>query len=215
MDTGKIHEFGRMATRGTAGDEELYLCCTLEEALRIGCRFAPALDSEARFSNITWEWMGKDMGWEPPLLDEEFDLYSSNPTQRHFLREEGDVGLNGKAGELAWSFFGGTKDEPFDQLLKDEKYFVRGSDGEFNAAPGELKQAFFAGREHLDKPAGSWGSNAWPLLRDGEPIVPCDEDAVRGAAPRSGDDAEFDEELPADENGLDFENIPDEDIEHS
>ncbi|MCP4108057.1 MAG: hypothetical protein GY749_21345, partial [Desulfobacteraceae bacterium] len=45
-------------------DAELYKCCTLEEALRIGCRLAPALDPDSRLCNITWDYMTRDLGWE-------------------------------------------------------------------------------------------------------------------------------------------------------
>ncbi|RLC22082.1 MAG: hypothetical protein DRI57_00710 [Deltaproteobacteria bacterium] len=208
-EVGNRHDFreGR-AMRG--GREELYKCCTLEEALRIGCRFAPALDPEARLSNITWGWM-KSEGWEAPLLDEEFNLYSSNPEQRHFLREAGDVGFSVKPGEFAWTFFGEAKEEIPANLLKTD--FVKGSEDEFNAAPGELKHSFFAGREGYAVPA-SWGSDAWPLLGN---VVPCEEDGsyeipaeseVTPPELESRSSEMIEEDIPADEILGGVEDIP-------
>ncbi|QTA93644.1 putative Ig domain-containing protein [Desulfonema magnum] len=163
------------------GDDELYRCCTLEESLRLGCRFAPALDPESRLCNITWQWLEEEFGWDAPLLGEEQDLYSSVP-EKHFLREANDEGLNGIAGDMGYAFFGGTEDAPYAQILSDEANFVQGSDGEFNAAPGELKYSFFGGRENLDVPA-TWGSDAWPMLGN---VVPCEEDGYADI-PESGD----------------------------
>ncbi|MDM8548747.1 putative Ig domain-containing protein [Desulfobacterales bacterium HSG2] len=165
-------------------DMVLYKCCTLEEALRIGCRFAPALDPEAWLCNVTWEWM-KSEGWEDPYLDEEFSLYSSNPDQHHFLRESGDVGLNGMPGDLAWGFFGETREEGIPAYLLSDN-FVQGAEGEFNAAPGDLKQSFFVDRESYDVPA-TWGSTAWPELQDPGNVIPCGEDnaVIRDGVARS------------------------------
>jgi len=150
--------------RSVRGDDELYRCCTLEEAIRVGCRLAPALDPEARLSNVTWKWMEEELGWPPPLLDEEFDLYKSNPDQRHFLRDEGDPGLGGVPGELAWAFFGGPEGEnAYNQFFHDEGRLVQGSDEGFNAQAGDIKHHFYSGREDGDRPA-TWNSDAWPLL---------------------------------------------------
>jgi|GEM_PF-444127 len=150
--------------RSVRGDDELYRCCTLEEAIRVGCRLAPALDPEARLSNVTWKWLEEELGWPPPLLDEEFDLYKSNPDQRHFLRDEGDPGLGGVPGELAWAFFGGPEGEnAYNQFFHDEGRLVQGSDEGFNAQAGDIKHHFYSGREDGDRPA-TWNSDAWPLL---------------------------------------------------
>ncbi len=162
---------GTRAVNPPCEDDELYRCCTLEESLRLGCRFAPALDPEARLCNATWQWLEQEYGWDAPLLGEEQNLYSSVP-EKHFMRDQNDEGLNGMAGDMAWAFFGGNEDAPYAQVLRDEAHFVQGSDGEFNALPGELKYSFFGGRENLDVPA-TWGSDAWPMLGN---VIPCEED---------------------------------------
>ncbi len=175
LDVGQRHDVKPLppGALGRGGDD-LYRCCTLEEALRLGCRFAPGIEPDSRLSNVTWKWMEGE-GWEAPLLDEESDLYSSNPDQRHFLREEGDVGFSVKPGEFSWLFFGEMKEEGLPAyLLRDN--FVQGAEDKFcNAAPGEFKYSFFAGREEYEAPA-SWGSDAWPLLGN---VIPCEEDAPR------------------------------------
>ncbi len=176
--TGRRHEFAALRGKGDPCDFPLYPCCTLEETLRIGCRFAPGLDPDSRLCNVTWKWMQDELGWMPPYLDEEFDLYSPTVTEPHFLREGGDKGFNMGGQEFAWSFFSGRSKDLDKRLLIDEKNFVQGSEGEFNVKGGELKYAYYSGRENLNVPA-AWGSTAWPLLGT---VIPC-QDGVAGAEP--------------------------------
>ncbi|OQX06701.1 MAG: hypothetical protein BWK80_50410 [Desulfobacteraceae bacterium IS3] len=158
---GPWYQYGSRGLYGNpCGTAPLYPCCTLEEVLRIGCRFAPAIDPEARVCNVTWEWM-ESIGWNVPYgwhgdyIAEEYDLYKGL-----FLREPNDKGFNVGAGELAESF--GAVQEALDALrIRTEEYdvysalFLKRPGGEtFNDfGPGELKQAFYNGREHLDKSA--------------------------------------------------------------
>jgi len=158
---GPWYQYGSRGLYGNpCGTAPLYPCCTLEEVLRIGCRFAPAIDPEARVCNVTWEWM-ESIGWNVPYgwhgdyIAEEYDLYKGL-----FLREPNDKGFNVGAGELAESF--GAVQEALDALrIRTEEYdvysalFLKRPGGEtFNDfGPGELKQAFYNGREQLDKSA--------------------------------------------------------------
>ncbi len=83
LPTGELHSLSK-EMHVPCGNDELYRCCTLEEALRIGCRFAPAVDPEARLCNITWDYMKSELGWENPFVDridgeyfnEELDLFN-------------------------------------------------------------------------------------------------------------------------------------------
>jgi hypothetical protein len=174
-DTGRIHDYGRGPEEYPGcKDVPLYPCCTLEEVIRVGCRFAPSIDPSARICNASW----RELGWPEIYLDEEFDLYSSDPNQRHFMREAGDKGINLTPGELAWTFFRGSKGEwsaPSGVIFEK---FVQRSDNGFNAAPSELKQSFFAGREAYDSPQ-PWGSDAWPRLGS---VIPCGDSGVPAAS---------------------------------
>ncbi|HGJ64935.1 TPA: glutamine synthetase, partial [bacterium] len=132
---GPFFAYGRGLYGNPCGTAPLYPCCTLEEALRIGCRFAPAIDPEARACNITWEWM-ESIGWNVPYgwhgdyIEEEYDLYHGL-----FLRETGDKGFNVGAGEFAESFR--AVEEALDALrIRNEEYdvyytlFLKGPGGE-------------------------------------------------------------------------------------
>jgi hypothetical protein len=122
--------------RGIAG-RDFADFCSIEDALRahLGCRFANTTDFESQFGSVKWA----DLGWAPPLLDEEFDLYG-----RLFLKQEGDPGFNVEPGVFL-SDLGG--------LPSPRRVFEQRSDAEdFNdMGPNELRQAFFAQREELDK----------------------------------------------------------------
>lgn len=142
LDTGVPSIFGRprvgigrltLDLAGPAGDAPLYDGCTLEEALRshLGCRFAPGIDPLSRFGQIRWG----DLGWLPPRLDEEFDLFS-----RLFLREANDPGFSVELGDLADRFGG----------LGPEQTLVEGARGGFNdEGPMELLNATGWGRFRL------------------------------------------------------------------
>jgi hypothetical protein len=189
--TGELLGRTAIPSRFPCENEELYKCCTLEEVLRIGCRFAPALDPEARICNVTWRWLNEELGWEIPFLDEEYDLYSAI-AEKHFVRDPGDEGMNARAGDLAWTFFGGNTDEGWTHpIIQRSENFVQGSDDGFNAAPGDLKYTFFSGRENLDVPA-TWGSDAWFMLGN---VIPCQEDgnivASNYAAPEPEENVEW------------------------
>lgn len=77
--------------RSMAG-REIWQLCSLEQALKLGCRFANTTNPEAKFSAIDWD----ELGWTRPFLDEEHDLFS-----RLFTREQGDPGFNVTAGTLS------------------------------------------------------------------------------------------------------------------
>ena len=134
-----------------AGPEIYPDFCSLEEALQIGCRFANTAEWESRFSSVTWN----DLGWsEPPFLDEEHDFY-----RWLFLRQEGDSGFNLPAGTFT-AVYGETADTSYfdSPAAAAARLFTEtGLEEGFNQTDaGELKQAFFQGREHLDK-TGRWG----------------------------------------------------------
>lgn len=81
--------------------------CSLEETLRLGCRFANTENPDARFSSVTWE----STEWtKRPDLDEESDLYS-----RLFIREAGDPGFNDAPGKFNETFekYTGNDDPSF------------------------------------------------------------------------------------------------------
>ncbi|MGE0084317.1 MAG: DUF4347 domain-containing protein [Desulfococcaceae bacterium] len=129
---------GRPSLSIRAGGEDFFDFCSLEEALKIGCRFANTRDPEAQFSAVSWDFL-TDLGWTEPYLDEEFDLYS-----RLFLREKGDPGLNIPAGAFEIDLGG--------QPIQKPLVFQQGGGEDFNSyGPGELKKAFFSGRENLDR----------------------------------------------------------------
>ncbi len=164
LDTGRVSSF--RALRGLAdacGQEELYECCTLEEALKIGCRFAPAYNPDARVCNVTWDYLSNTLGWEKPFIEridgeyfnEELDLFN-----RLFMGDEGDPGFTHRPGTFAEAF-GAEEEEAFARLNRDEEHDIysqlsmREAGGQtFNdVGPGELKEAFFEGREAFDRPA--------------------------------------------------------------
>ncbi len=130
---------GRPSLSIRAGGEDFFDFCSLEEALKLGCRFANTRDPEAKFNAVSWDFL-TDLGWTEPYLDEEFDLYS-----RLFLRQKGDPGLNIPAGAFEVDLGG--------QPIQKPLVFRQGSGMEtFNTnGPGELKKAFFSGRENLDR----------------------------------------------------------------
>ncbi len=161
QDTGQLQDVVR-ALSAPCGDDVLYECCTLEEALRIGCRFAPAIDPDSRLCNITWDYMTNSLGWEDPFVpridgryfNEELDLFN-----RLFMKDvEGDPGFHLEPGAFAEAF-GMTEEVEFAKYNRDEEHDVysqfsmQEAQGFNDMAPGELKAAFFKGREGLDKPS--------------------------------------------------------------
>ena len=164
QDTGRVSSFRALRSLADAcGQEELYECCTLEEALKIGCRFAPAYDPDARVCNITWDYLSNTLGWEKPFVDridgeyfnEELDLFN-----RLFMRDEGDPGFTHRPGVFAEAF-GAEEEEAFARLNRDEEHDIysqlsmqeAGGQTFNDVGPGELKEAFFEGREAFDRPA--------------------------------------------------------------
>jgi hypothetical protein len=160
QDTGDLHDVVR-ALSAPCGDDVLYQCCTLEEALRIGCRFAPAIDPEARLCNITWDYMTNSLGWEDPFVpringryfNEELDLFN-----QLFMKDENDPGFHLEPGAFA-DAFGMEEEVEFAKYNRDEEHDVysqfsmQEAQGFNEMDPGELKEAFFRGREGLDRPA--------------------------------------------------------------
>ncbi len=162
-------------------DAELYKCCTLEEALRIGCRLAPALDPDSRLCNITWNYMSRDLGWEPPFRvvwnDEVSDmgrmLRSDGETWEYFSEEldlfnqlfmrgpEGESFNDMGAGELA-EIYGMAEEEAFAENNRNEEHDIFNQTSMQNetfntVGPGELLKVFLDGREELaDVPPGRW-----------------------------------------------------------
>jgi len=136
---GMIEGEGRPSMSTRAGGEDFFDFCSLEEALKIGCRFANTRDPEAQFNAVSWKFL-TDLGWSEPWLDEEFDLYS-----RLFLRQKGDPGFNIPPGAFEIDLGG--------QPIQKPLVFQQGGGMEtFNSnGPGELKRAFFSGRENLDR----------------------------------------------------------------
>ncbi len=123
--------------RSLAGKESMEFC-SIEEALRshLGCRFANTTDPQAKFSSVEWS----DLGQPRPYLDEEYDLYS-----QLFIREDGDPGFNVEPGFFPHDM-GGLPD------VKQDVFENAGDTPTFNdLGPGEIKAAFFKGREELDK----------------------------------------------------------------
>ncbi|MCP4345548.1 MAG: hypothetical protein GY795_08480 [Desulfobacterales bacterium] len=163
------------------GDAELYKCCTLEEALRIGCRLAPALDPDSRLCNITWDYMTRDLGWEPPFRvvwnDEVSDmgrmLRSDGETWEYFSEEldlfnqlfmqgpEGESFNDIEAGELA-EVYGMEEEQEFAEKNRNEEHDIFNQTSMQNetfntVGPGELLKVFLEGREELaDIPPGRW-----------------------------------------------------------
>ncbi|MCP4111482.1 MAG: hypothetical protein GY749_39130, partial [Desulfobacteraceae bacterium] len=162
-------------------DAELYKCCTLEEALRIGCRLAPALDPDSRLCNITWDYMTRDLGWEPPFRvvwnDEVSDmgrmLRSDGETWEYFSEEldlfnqlfmqgpEGESFNDIEAGELA-EVYGMEEEQEFAEKNRNEEHDIFNQTSMQNetfntVGPGELLKVFLEGREELaDIPPGRW-----------------------------------------------------------
>jgi hypothetical protein len=114
--------------------------CTLEESLDLGCRFANAEDLELQFGSYHWE----DLGWTPPYLDEEYDLYN-----QLFLRGQGDNGFNVPPNALEESY---GPDGEVPGLLARQVFADRGEENFNGIEAGALKEAFFAGRKNLDVP---------------------------------------------------------------
>jgi hypothetical protein len=166
QDTGQLQDVAR-ALSAPCGDDVLYQCCTLEEALRIGCRFAPAIDPEARLCNITWDYMTNSLGWENPFVpmidgryfNEELDLFN-----RLFMKDvEGDPGFHYEPGAFAEAF-GMAEEAEWAKYNRDEEHDVysqfsmQEAQGFNDMAPGELKEAFLKGREGMDRP-GRWDND--------------------------------------------------------
>ncbi|MDM8515291.1 DUF4347 domain-containing protein [Desulfobacterales bacterium HSG16] len=136
-DTGGMMEGTRsLGGPEEAGDAPLWNGCSLEEALRehLGCRFAPGIDPLSRFSAVKWG----DLGWAPPRLEEEFDLYS-----RLFLRQAGDPGFGIELGDLAHnlggqgsfeSLFAGSGNESFNGMGPGELLKATGWDNRSSAS---------------------------------------------------------------------------------
>lgn len=117
-----------------SGDDTVDFC-SIDHSLRshLGCRFANTLNPESKLGAVKWS----DLGWERPLLDEEYDLFT-----KLFVREHGDKGFNIELGALAQ--LGGLSGAP--------KVFAPSDAEDFNDMDaGELKNTFFDGRDHLDK----------------------------------------------------------------
>ena len=143
---------GRPQARSAEVDDaQLRIFCSLEQALKIGCRFAAAQEwpaaedlpidlPQARLSSFPWE----GFRWERPVLTEEDDLFTNL-----FMRENQDPGLGVELDALAAGL--GSPVPP------DPSLFTNTSDEEsFNdAGPGELKESFFKDREDLDE-SGRW-----------------------------------------------------------
>ncbi len=163
QDTGDLQDVARALT-APCGDDVLYQCCTLEEALKIGCRFAPAIDPDARLCNITWDYMSNTLGFEDPFVpridgqyfNEELDLFN-----RLFMKEvESDPGFQVEPGVFA-DAFGMEEEAEFAKYNRDEEHDVysqfsmQEAQGFNDMAPGELKEAFLKGMEGMDRP-GRW-----------------------------------------------------------
>ncbi len=162
QDTGRLMDMGFRTLGAPCGQEELYECCTLEEALRIGCRLAPAIDSEARLCNVTWGYL-EGLGMTDPFVSSiepfcftEFDLF-----HRLFMRQDGDPGFSVEPGAFAEAF-NMAEEVEWARYNRDEEHDVftqlsmQGAPGFNDAGPGELKAAFMGeGPEGLDRP-GRW-----------------------------------------------------------
>ena len=122
--------------------------CSLEEVLKVGCYFANTSDPDAKFNAVKWD----NLGWEKPLLDEEYDMYPML-----FIRELDDPGFNIPAGEFA-----ANMGDKFEMAAVPTKTYFEGDPtaGFKDIDPNELKDAFFEGREELDKSSRWWSDNA-------------------------------------------------------
>lgn len=128
--------------RSGPGDEILPPdICSIDHALQahLGCRFAKADNYESKIGSVRWS----DLGWERPLLDEEYDLFT-----KLFLREAGDKGFNIELGALAQ--LGGISQQP--------QVFAPSNAEDFNdMGPGDLREAFFQNKpKEWDKTQRGW-----------------------------------------------------------
>lgn len=149
LATGRLHTFMREAYRyPMCEDIDPYECCTLEEVLRIGCRFAPATHPDQRFCSVRFT----DTGWDSEIhLDEEYDFY-----RRLFMYSTGDDTFNEDGGILAQAYM---ESQIVDESrIMDEEHDIYTQlsmqEGEtLNAyGPGEIAAIFYEGREHLNRP---------------------------------------------------------------